>query len=588
MARSCGLRIGPRRFEIVVLDGSAKKHKILTAFSGEFPRPVGELAGADPEELAENALREALKANNVPRENAALAIDSGRAAFRMLKMPFSDRAKIEQVLKFEVESLLPQWNIEEVVVDFHVLESSDDASELLVTGVQKSEVRKAIGLCERAGIEPLETELETTAMVNAALAANVSSIDSAQLLVHVGEHSTSVVVIDGGKTREMRAIHIGALSHEIVQPPAAESEEGEKKEENKEAAVPATGATGTWLDAPPDPDELQRRLEQTIKRIRRELGRTISATRTAHPVQAIYVCGLEVPGLVDSQILDLPVRRLELPVEGAPSGPEASNFVVAYGAALRQLGGGVLKPSLRREELRYTGAFERLELPLAVVCLLLVTLGFVWNIFLRKEREVVEAQLADWREQAIEKLMGDPKQGVPPELKYPPDKVKTLIKEFDTDEELTKYQQVKDVKTAIDAEVKKLEKDLGQDAEVVQPQSALMAMVLVLEVLEHASSEDARPSIRRIRATYQNGRQAKPDKVRLAIDFSIFADGQLGSTQMLDRFLNEVNSKPWIASQAEPRHADALDNGKGSYIENQIIEVDVTKAPKREAPKAAQ
>lgn len=585
MARSCGLRIGPRRFEIVVLDGSPKKHKILTAFSGEFPRAVGELAGADPDELAEGALRDALKANNVPRENAALAIDSGRAAFRMLKMPFSDRAKIEQVLKFEVESLLPQWNIDEVVVDFHVLDSTDEASELLVTGVQKSEVRKAISLCERAGIEPLEAELETTAMVNAALAANVSSIDSAQLLVHVSEHSTSVVVIDGGKTREMRAIHIGALSHEIVQAPAAETEEGEKKEEGKDAPAPATG---TWLDAPPDPDELQRRLEQTIKRIRRELGRTISATRTAHPIQAIYVCGLDVPGLVDSQILDLPVRRLELPVEGVPAGADASRFVIAYGAALRQIGGGVLKPSLRREELRYTGAFERLELPLAVVCLLLVTLGFVWNIFLRKEREVVEAQLADWREQSIEKLMGDPKQGVPPELKYPPDKVKTLIKEFDSDEELTKFQQVKDVKTAIDTEVKKLEKDLGQDAEVVQPQSALMAMVLVLDVLEHVTSDDARPSIRRVRATYQNGRQQKPDKVRLAIDFSIFAESQLGATQMLDRFLNELNSKPWIASQAEPRHADALDNGKGIYIENQIIEVDATKAPRREAPKAAQ
>ena len=68
----------------------------------------------------------------------------------------------------------------------------------------------------------------------------------------------------------------------------------------------AAPATGTWLDAPPDPDELQRRLEQTIKRLRRELGRTVSATRTAHPIQSILVCGLDVPGLVGSEILDVP------------------------------------------------------------------------------------------------------------------------------------------------------------------------------------------------------------------------------------------------------------------------------------------
>ena len=31
MARSCGIRIGPRRYELVVVDGSPKKHKISAA-----------------------------------------------------------------------------------------------------------------------------------------------------------------------------------------------------------------------------------------------------------------------------------------------------------------------------------------------------------------------------------------------------------------------------------------------------------------------------------------------------------------------------------------------------------------------------
>ena len=36
MARSCALRIGPRRFELVVLEGSPKKHKITAYYAGEF------------------------------------------------------------------------------------------------------------------------------------------------------------------------------------------------------------------------------------------------------------------------------------------------------------------------------------------------------------------------------------------------------------------------------------------------------------------------------------------------------------------------------------------------------------------------
>ena len=38
MARSCAFRIGPRRFELVTLDGSPKKHKITAYYAGEFER----------------------------------------------------------------------------------------------------------------------------------------------------------------------------------------------------------------------------------------------------------------------------------------------------------------------------------------------------------------------------------------------------------------------------------------------------------------------------------------------------------------------------------------------------------------------
>lgn len=588
MARSCGLRIGPRRFELVVLDGSAKKHKVVATRTGDFPRPVGDDAGANPADLAVRTLKEALKEVAIPRDNLGVAIDSGLAAFRMLKMPFADRAKIEQVLKFEVESLLPQWNIDDVVVDFHTLDSTGDSSELLVTAVQKSDLQRAITLCERGGVEPLEAEIETTAMINAALASSLCTADTAQLLVHVGEHSTSVVVIDGGKTREMRAIHIGALSHEIVQIPEKDAKAGEEgADKNGEKKVEAVPPSGTWLDTPLDPDELQRRLEQTIKRIRRELGRTLSATRTTHPIQGIYVCGQEVPGLVGSSILDLPVNRLEIGVEGAPAGEDAARCYVAYGVALRQLGGGVLKPSLRREELRYSGAFERIELPLAVVCLLVITLLSVWNIFLFKETKEVDAKLATWRNKAIEHLMGNAKAGLPGSLRYPSDPVKKYVETIAEDTDRTKYEQVQRVNFLLDEEIRKLAKEVGE-GDIGQPQSALTALVLVLDVLEDSVTDTARPSLRKVKSSYQNGKGGKPDKVRLQFEFSIFANDQLEATQMLESFTNKLNEQKWIASRVETKSFDPLENGKGIYVQNEVIEVDVSKAPPREPAKASQ
>jgi Tfp pilus assembly PilM family ATPase len=577
MARSCGLRIGSRRFELVVLDGGPKKSRILATAVGDLGRPPGEPAAegaeADAGADAADALRQAVKENAVPTDNIGLAIDTSLAAFRNIKMPFADRAKIEQVLKFEVESLLPQWSVDDVVVDFHVLESTSDSSELLVTAVPKADLRRAIDLCARAGAEPQEAELEATAMVNAALAAGVCGSGNAQILVHVGEVSTSVVVVDAGKLREMRAIHLGALSHEVA--PAAVQAEGEPTAEPASAETPA----GPAVVAAADPAEIERRLDQVVRRIRRELGRTVSAARTLHPIEAIHVCGLAVPGLADGNVLDVPIRPLD--VFGAePSVPEASRgeLVVAYGAALRQLGGGELRPSLRREELRYSGAFERLELPLAVVALLLVTLLGVWNIFLFKDATFLDAKLGVWRDWTRVFLIGDIKKGQGGVLKSPSDDVRRYLTNLDSDVERTKFEQLDHVKALLQGEVKKLEKDLGQDAEISQPQSALTGLTLVLDVLDKQGSEVARPSLRKVTSAYQRGKSNRPDSVKITFDVTFFADSPALATNYYEAFKRDLQSQPWYV-EFEDRPNTALDDGKGIFLAGISVTVDVSKAP---------
>jgi Tfp pilus assembly PilM family ATPase len=198
MARTCGIRIGPRRFEIVVLDGSPKKHRIAAFKTGEFPT-----GGEDPAAAAAAALGDAVKELKIPLDATSIAIDTGLAAFRTLKLPFSDREKIEEVIKFEVESLLPQWDIGEVVVDFLVQDQVENETSLLVTAVPKTDLKRVLDLCSKAGVEPLEADLEATAMVNAALGADICHVDDAQILVHVGESSASVVVVDASHVREI-------------------------------------------------------------------------------------------------------------------------------------------------------------------------------------------------------------------------------------------------------------------------------------------------------------------------------------------------------------------------------------------------
>ena len=568
MARSCGIRLGPRRYEIVVLDGSPKRHKIAAFCAGEFP-----LGAEDPAQAMIAELKAAVKTHNVPREHVGLVIDSGTAAFRRVKLPFADETKIEQVLKFEVESQLPQWNIDDVVVDFHILSEDANSSELLVTAVPKQVIKASLDVLAKAGVEPFEAELETSSMVNAAMAAEICHMDDAQLLVHVGDYSTSVVVMDAGQVREMRVIHIGALSFELPQLASAAAAAEESGEE--ESSVPA----------PLDPTEVKRRVDQTIKRIRRELGRTVSAARTIHTIDAIYVCGMELPGVIGSTVLDIPVHVLDcFDEDGGQPADGFGSLVVAYGAAIRELGGGSMSPSLRREELRYTGAFERIEFPLAVACLLLCTFLGVINILQFREREFLEKNgVLNWIQYSNNLMNGEPAKGKRGVFRDPPADLVAYAKLFEPrqgelkprDPDRTPIESVEYINQNLQEKILQIQRDLGQDTGVEQPQSALVGMALVLGVLEE--NKEWRPSLRKLHAIYQPGKRGKPDSVKVVIDVTFFDDvSSLEATKDYEAFENILETKPWFV-ELQAKGNDELENGLGIYVRGLPITVDVSK-----------
>lgn len=564
MAKSCGIRIGAGAFELIVLDGGPKKHKVVAAVSGVLPE-----SGLEDPVAAGAALQRAVKGLNVPTENIGLAMDSRLAAFRKIKLPFTERAKIEQVLKYEVEGELPQFLIDDVVVDFLILSQAADGVQVLTSAVPKTEIRRVLDACIKAGVEPLEVELETTAMVNAAHGAGVCRTDNAVVLVHVGEESTSVVTVDGGMVNEMRVIHLGAGRPEA--PDATVPEEPEAQDEE----------AGSELT--PSPVDQERRLEQILQRIRRELSRTITGARTAQVLESVQVCGRDLPGLVGGELMGLPVERLALSgVEGPSEG-----FEVAYGAALRQLGGGFLAPSLRREELRYTGTFERLELPLAVAALLLVTLVGVWNIFLAKEINLKRESLGFWWSSSNNFMLTDLQTGVKGNLEFPPEDLERYVRDVQsaTDaigvgtfrDEISRFESLGRVRAMIERDIREMKKQLGRDTELKHPQSALKGMALVLDVFAEQSENIGRFSIRSIEARQQRPSQRTPELVRVQMDIAFIGNSPAEATENYERLVSAFNAKPWRINFI-PRENVPLEDSKGIFLQGIVFEVDVEKA----------
>ena len=562
MARTCGIRIGPRRYELVVLEGNAKKHRITAFKSGEFPQ-----GGEDPTADAVAELKAAVKEHNIPLDATSIAVDTGLAAFRTLKLPALDDSKVEEIIKFEVESQLPQWNIDDVVIDFIVLDRTEQETNLLVTAVQKGTLQRELDVCARAGVEALEAELEATAMVNAALGADICHVDDAQVLLHIGEASTAVVVIDGGKVRSMRAIHIGALTHEPG--PAAEPVEGA-------AAVVAT---------PSSPEDLQRRLEQAVSRIRRELGRTLSGARTANPISAVYVCGWELPDLVGTKILEIPVYELDVfeedggqPVQGA------APLVVAYGVALRLLGGGTLRANLRREDLRYTGAFERVELPLAVAILLLVTGLAVFNIFEGQRVRKLDKDYLSWLVSTKNFLINNPKEGQHGNLERPWDEIQRFVDKTalaTNDLPYTRLEQLQQIDRMLTIKCKQLNDDLGNTGDITLPQSALEALTLVTNTIDDLKPEIGRVSIRQAKSRYSGGKVGGEDSVEVSLDLSFYKDdSSSAASHAHDDLTKALEAKPWVV-RVEPKATKEFPDGKGIYTDSFTVVCNLAKLDRK-------
>ncbi len=569
MARSLGIHIDQRSFHVVALDGSAKKHRLVAGASGSVP------LDQDPVGAVTDALKKVVREHNLKPESVAIAVDSGIAAFRMLTVPFDDRGKIEDIIKFEIESDLPQWDIDDVIVDFLVLGTKPGVeSNLLVTAVPKVRLERQLAACERAGLEAQHAELDGSALFEAAHASGRLTSGSAQVLVHVGDASTTVVVVDDGRLVSMRTIRAGALPRQEQQSPA----EGDGEDLNGE---PLEGEAA-----------VAERLARTAARIRRELTRTVTGVVTAHEIEAVYVCGHTLEGLAEpggpAEIAGVPVRPLNPgPDGGDEPGEEDELQAIAYGAALRALGAGVLEPELRRDELRFTGKFERLELPLAVFSLLLCTLLGVKLIVTEKQIlwrdegnvDVSEGDMQVWLKSANDYLFANPETGYPGRLTDPPKSIADYAEraERGLDETRTKYQEIAFLRSMLDKELKELKRDLGQMSDFAQPQSALQGMTLVLETIGSMKDRVGRFSIRSLDAKFIGGSSSRSqDRVEVRLDMDFFAESGGQANQHHAELMREIRAKDWCLEYEEVS-SKPFPGGGGLSFDRIRIDVDVAK-----------
>ena len=135
MARSVGIELTDSSVKLLWLEQSGKKSKVLQFHEAPIP-PDGDDSW---EARASRALREAFARSKIPRGHAVASIDSGEAILREISLPFKGDDQIRKTVRFEMESQIHNYTIEQLVVSHYKTGESEKGS-LLLGGTLQIEV----------------------------------------------------------------------------------------------------------------------------------------------------------------------------------------------------------------------------------------------------------------------------------------------------------------------------------------------------------------------------------------------------------------------------------------------------------------
>lgn len=458
MAKAAGIDAGEYEVKVVELDGSYRKPKL----SRVFVEPVSSLARGDEQEHAGHvaeAVVGALEGGGMGKDNLSMSFPCREAVLRVLTVPFVGDDQIRKVIKFEAESAIHSHNVDDMIVDFHVLSEGDAETRVLIAAVPKPSLRARLSALEGLGVEPVVVDLDTMALFHCAEwcgALRSSDLDAledeaeepradlavagsaSRVIIDLGARSTKVLVVVDGALVDMRSLRTGSdsISEEAASRAGLDVSEAreavwnslctgddywveipdEAAEEPAEGESTALAEKGESEGTPIVHADVAAARDRYLSRLRLELTRFLASVGSAGRVEAVWMTGgaSEIPGVSEllEEVFEVAPETLDVlghlnhklsPEDAADLAPR---LAVSVGMALRNLGGGP-GLNLRQEDLAFTKGFDRIKFPLAVTCMLAVFLALVYSVGLFKELDGLKQEYGKiYEEKAVKGRRG--------------------------------------------------------------------------------------------------------------------------------------------------------------------------------------
>lgn len=315
--------------------------------SGSVPLPPGaakdsEVFDADAVALA---LRQLWSRAGIKNRRVVLGLGSRRILVREFTTQAMRPDLLRQALPYQVQDLLPV-PLDQAVLDFYpASQEGDQVTGLLVAAVAET-VEELIAAVSKAKLTVDVVDLAPFGLARAAT--KVTAPHEAVAAFHLGDHTSYVVVIEGGIPRFVRIIPVdivtGAVrARELAA--LAEVAEESQPEEALETVPPTDGAPARRIRSASRAPRPTGMSESAVADLAARLRSTLAfyADRTgAQPVSRVLLsgAGAAAPGVAAALAASLPIPVEYLDVGQVitgrlmPEGEDALNLLATVGLAM--------------------------------------------------------------------------------------------------------------------------------------------------------------------------------------------------------------------------------------------------------------
>lgn len=367
--RVLALEIDAHELKAAVVESSFRDYRVVAFHREAIDKADGTLS---------EQIRGFLQRNQLEARTVLTSLPGDLVSLRTLFLPFRDRKQLDQTVPNEIESQVP-FELDDVVVDYQVLQRDKSGSSLLAALVQRRDLEEHLSTLAAAGLDPKIVDLAPLVTLNVLTLLGNEFPDTC---AYVGGNGRRIIV---ALYRNRRLVGLRTLVPTLP-PDAAE-------------AVEVAAGNG---DARHQADELPSLLA--------EVRWTLLALNEA-PLDEDLPClvagdGAPFDELAQQMAADLhfDVRRIgRTPLRNVPESLRAQvpSFVAPLGLALREVApDDALGVNFRRGEFAYHRGQEELRRALwrsgalaAVVLLLFMVNMYMGYTQLANRLALVQAQI---------------------------------------------------------------------------------------------------------------------------------------------------------------------------------------------------